>query len=55
MTRVTCKIKDVISEVKSGDWGKGSPTENYTTEVLCVRGADIPERQCRQNATTFYP
>ena len=34
MTRVTCKIKDVISEVKSGDWGKGSPTENYTTEVL---------------------
>lgn len=48
MTRVTCKIKDVISEVKSGDWGKGSPTENYTTEVLCVRGADIPEL-CKGN------
>ena len=43
MTRVTRKIKDVISEVKSGDWGKDSPTENYTTEVLCVRGADLPE------------
>ena len=48
MTRVTRKIKDVISEVKSGDWGKGSPTENYTTEVLCVRGADIPEL-CKGN------
>ena len=48
MTRVTCKIKDVISEVKSGDWGKDSPTENYTTEVLCVRGADIPEL-CKGN------
>ncbi|BDE91031.1 restriction endonuclease subunit S [Alistipes onderdonkii] len=48
MTRVTCKIKDIISEVKSGDWGKGSPTENYTTEVLCVRGADIPEL-CKGN------
>ena len=48
MTRVTRKIKDVISEVKSGDWGKDSPTENYTTEVLCVRGADIPEL-CKGN------
>jgi type I restriction enzyme S subunit len=48
MTRVTRKIKDVISEVKSGDWGKDSPTENYTTDVLCVRGADIPEL-CKGN------
>ena len=36
-------FSDVISSTVCGDWGKDSPTGNYTEEVYCIRGADIPE------------
>jgi len=35
------KIKDLIEEDKSGDWGKGEESGNYNLEVFCIRGADI--------------
>lgn len=27
----------------AGDWGKESPQGNFTQQVYCIRGADIPE------------
>lgn len=36
-------FSDVITSTVCGDWGKDSPTGNYTEEVYCIRGADIPE------------
>lgn len=29
-------------KTKGGDWGKAEPTGNYKSEVLCIRGTDIP-------------
>jgi type I restriction enzyme S subunit len=34
---------DLIDHTISGDWGKETPTGNYTEMVYCIRGADIPE------------
>ena len=34
---------DLIDHTISGDWGKDTPTGNYTEMVYCIRGADIPE------------
>lgn len=34
-------IKDMISNEKSGDWGKEKPEGNYRLRVECIRGADI--------------
>ena len=36
-------FSDVITSTVCGDWGKDSPTGNYTEKVYCIRGADIPE------------
>ena len=37
------KFNDIIESLGSGDWGKEERTGNYTSEVYCIRGADIPD------------
>ena len=37
------KMNDLVENTIGGDWGKEELTGNYNTEVLCIRGADIPE------------
>lgn len=36
-------FSDLIISTLGGDWGKEEETGNYTEQVYCVRGADIPE------------
>ena len=36
-------FSDIIDSTLGGDWGKETPTGNYTEQVYCIRGADIPE------------
>ncbi|MCH5185341.1 MAG: restriction endonuclease subunit S [Oscillospiraceae bacterium] len=36
-------FSDIIDSTLGGDWGKEEPTGNYTEQVYCIRGADIPE------------
>lgn len=36
-------IDELIESTIGGDWGKDSEQGNYTEEVVCMRGADIPE------------
>lgn len=36
-------FSDIVDSISSGDWGKEEPTGNYTKQVYCIRGADIPE------------
>lgn len=36
-------FSDIIDSTLGGDWGKEAPTGNYTEQVYCIRGADIPE------------
>ena len=36
-------IQELISDTLGGDWGKETEQGNYTEEVICIRGADIPE------------
>lgn len=36
-------IGELISDTLGGDWGKESLQGNFTEEVICIRGADIPE------------
>ena len=36
-------FSDLIEKVRSGDWGKDTPSGNNTEMVYCIRGADIPE------------
>ena len=36
-------FNDIIDTLGSGDWGKYELTGNYTKEVYCIRGADIPD------------
>lgn len=40
------KLGDICESMIAGDWGKSEPTGNYTKEVFCIRGADIPDVQC---------
>ena len=35
-------LYELCDNILGGDWGKDEPIDNYTTEVYCVRGADIP-------------
>ncbi len=35
-------ISEFVNEIISGDWGKDSSQANFTRQVRCVRGADIP-------------
>ena len=35
-------INELCLSTLGGDWGKDEPIDNYTAEVYCVRGADIP-------------
>ena len=37
------QFRDYTENVLGGDWGKESEQGNYTKEVFCLRGADIPE------------
>lgn len=37
------KMSELVDKTIEGDWGKEEETENYNSEVLCIRGADIPE------------
>ena len=36
-------FSDIIESTLGGDWGKEEPSGNYTEQVYCIRGADIPE------------
>lgn len=36
-------FSDIIESTLGGDWGKEEATGNYTEQVYCIRGADIPE------------
>lgn len=36
-------FSEIIESTLGGDWGKEEPTGNYTEQVYCIRGADIPE------------
>ncbi len=36
-------FSELIVDAIGGDWGKDAPLSNYTEEVYCIRGADIPE------------
>jgi type I restriction enzyme S subunit len=36
------KLDDIKSNTLGGDWGKESLIDNYTKEVFCIRGTDIP-------------
>ena len=36
-------FSDIIQSTIGGDWGKDSLSGNYTEEVFCIRGADIPD------------
>lgn len=36
-------FRNYITDILGGDWGKEVPQGNYTKEVQCIRGADIPE------------
>lgn len=39
----TVPLKELVDSTLGGDWGKDSPTGNFTAEVYCIRGADIPD------------
>lgn len=39
----TGTFSDIIQSTLGGDWGKEEATGNYTEQVYCIRGADIPE------------
>ncbi|BAG08791.1 type I restriction-modification system specificity subunit [Finegoldia magna ATCC 29328] len=36
-------FSEIVDATLGGDWGKEAPTGNYTEQVYCMRGADIPE------------
>lgn len=36
-------IDELIENTIGGDWGKETEQGNYSEEVVCIRGADIPE------------
>ena len=38
----TGTFSNFIMSTVGGDWGQESPTGNYTQEVSCIRGTDIP-------------
>lgn len=38
-------LGELVETSKAGNWGKDSKEGNYTEQVLCIRGADIPEIQ----------
>jgi restriction endonuclease S subunit len=50
------KLKEVKSSTLGGDWGKDLAIANYTKEVLCIRGTDIPTSSIGQkgNIPTRY-
>lgn len=39
-------MDELVEKTIGGDWGKEESTGNYNSEVLCIRGADIPEMDC---------
>lgn len=36
-----CTLRELIISEKSGDWGKEFAQNNFTLEVVCIRGADL--------------
>lgn len=37
------KLGDLIIETIGGDWGKEKPTQEFNTQVCCIRGTDIAD------------
>ena len=56
MSEKVIALEELVSETIPGDWGKDSLEGNYTTEVTCVRGADLPDlKNCNiDNAPTRF-
>jgi type I restriction enzyme S subunit len=50
------KLDEVKSSTLGGDWGKDLAIDNYTKEVYCIRGTDIPKASIGQkgNIPTRY-
>jgi len=50
------KLDEVKSSTLGGDWGKDLAIDNYTKEVYCIRGTDIPASSIGQkgNIPTRY-
>jgi type I restriction enzyme S subunit len=50
------KLNEVKSSTLGGDWGKDLAIDNYTKEVYCIRGTDIPAASIGQkgNIPTRY-
>jgi restriction endonuclease S subunit len=50
------KLNEVKSSTLGGDWGKDLAIDNYTKEVFCIRGTDIPASSIGQkgNIPTRY-
>lgn len=46
-------LNDFVLDSLGGDWGKESPEGNYSEEVICIRGTDIPD--IRQGITSNAP
>lgn len=36
-------VGELVSKAITGDWGKDCAQGNYTEEVLCIRGTDLPD------------
>jgi type I restriction enzyme S subunit len=36
-------FSDFITSTTGGDWGQEAPSGNYTEQVSCIRGTDIPQ------------
>ena len=39
-------FNDLIVTIHSGDWGKEAPSNSFSQQVYCIRGADIPDIKC---------
>lgn len=50
------QLEDIKFSTLGGDWGKDTPIDNYTKEVFCIRGTDMPTSNIGQigNLPTRY-
>lgn len=48
---VVGKLNEVKSSTLGGDWGKDLAIDNYTKEILCIRGTDIPASSIGQKGS----
>lgn len=42
------KLEDIKATTLGGDWGKDTAVDNYSKEVFCIRGTDIPSSSIGQ-------